>query len=84
MEDNPFDDAYAGQLSYIDSLLNMAEITNEEYAQYKKKCCDLGVMEAEDLIQELLKKQRNPILGGYNYHQKDIIKMLKLLKDERI
>lgn len=80
MEDNPFDDAYAGQLSYIDSLLNMAEITEDEFMLYKERCDDLGVMEAEELIQELLKKQRNPILGGFNYQQGDIIRMLKLLK----
>ena len=79
-----FVEASVNGLSFIDSLLNMAEINEREYKIYQEKAKCLTEGEAEEMITELLEKQRNPILGGYNYHQKDIIKMLKLLKDERI
>lgn len=68
-----------GQLSYIDSLLEMSETTEKEYQEYLTiDIVSEGV--AQELITELLTKQRNPILGGFNYQQGDIIKMLKLLK----
>ena len=75
-----FVEASVNILSYIDSLLNMAEITDAEYRIYKVRTKSLTEGEAEELINELLGKQRNPILGGYNYQQRDIINMLKKLK----
>ena len=78
--ENPFEDAYPGQMAYIDSLIETAELTDLEYTDFKERLDDLWVMDAEELILELLRKQRNPILGGYNYQQRDIIRMLKKLK----
>ncbi len=72
--------ASVSQLSYIDSLIETSLTNNRQYQELKQKA-DKGLTEgeAEEFITDLLEIQRNPILGGYNYQQGDITKMLKLL-----
>lgn len=73
--------ASISQLGYIDSLIQTAEVSNVEYQELiQRSNQDLTEGEAEELIGELLEKQRNAILGGFNYQQGDILRMLSKLK----
>ncbi len=67
------------QMGYLESLLETAELTMDQYNEYATREIHSEGM-AEEMITDLLTKQRNPILGGFNYQQRDITKMLKLLK----
>ncbi len=67
------------QMGYLESLLETAELTVDQYNEYATREIHSEGM-AEEMITDLLTKQRNPILGGFNYQQGDITKMLKLLR----
>ena len=69
------------QMAYIDSLIETSETTAYQYQQLRQRAkTELTEGEAEEFIGELLEIQRNPVLGGHNYQQGDISRMLKLLR----
>ena len=71
------------QMAYIDSLIETSQTSNEKYMDLKRKSNEeLTEGEAEEFISELLEIQRNPILGGFNYQQRDITKMLSKLNEK--
>ena len=67
-----------GQLTYLYSLLETAEIPEHERVEYMDSEY-LTEGEAEKAISYLKDNQRNNILGGFNYSQGDILEMLKKL-----
>lgn len=70
------------KLMILDELLDTSDITQKEYEKTKGllKHGELTDGEANELIEWLKERQRNPILGGFYYQAKDITEMLSRLK----